>query len=110
MVRRRIPKKINNVVKAYARRLLEKDKLPIERVIVFGSYGRGMQNAGSDIDVCIVSPKFRDSVNALSYLWQSRSDEETRLGLEPFGVSPKDFKKGSSLIQEIIKYGIEVSF
>ena len=108
MVRKRIPKKINNAVKNYARRLLEKDKLPIEKVIIFGSYGKGTQIEGSDVDVCIVSPKFKDSVSALSYLWQSRSDEETRLGLEPFGISPKDFKKGSSLIREIVQHGVEV--
>jgi uncharacterized protein len=31
---------------------------PLEKVVLFGSFAKGMQNADSDIDVALVSPSF----------------------------------------------------
>ncbi len=108
MAKKRIPKKINKTVKDYADRLSKQDKLPIDKVIIFGSYAKGKTCQWSDIDVCIISPEFRDSIRSLDYLWRRRSDEEVRRGLEPVGFSKKDFKKGNALIREITRTGIEV--
>lgn len=108
MAKKRIPKKINKTVKDYAVRLSKQEKLPISKVIIFGSYAKGNPGQWSDIDVCIVSPKFKDSIQALNYLLQIRNDEEVRSGLEPVGFSLKDFKESSPLINEIKKTGIRV--
>lgn len=109
MVKKRISKKINKIVKKYADRLTKENNLPINKVIVFGSRAKGKANKWSDIDVCIVSPKFKNSLSAIEYLWQRRSDDEVKDGIEPIGFSIKDFqKKKSSLIREIIATGVEI--
>lgn len=106
MAKKRISKKINNVVSGYARRLATQEKIPIRKVIIFGSQAKGGSRPWSDIDVCIVSPKFSNSMKTLEFLWQKRKDEEVKAGLEPIGFSVKEFNKGSSLIKEIQKTGI----
>jgi hypothetical protein len=62
----------------------------------------------SDIDVCVVSPKFTNAWDALSYL---RRKVPYGVGwiIEPLGFNPTDFSsKYSSLINEIKTYGVEV--
>lgn len=108
MVKKRVPKEIIRIVRGYSRRLAEQDKLPIEKVIIFGSYARGTPRKWSDIDVCIVSPKFKNAFKALQFLWTRRNKQEAIIGLEPVGFSGKDFEEGSSLIQEIKKTGIAI--
>ena len=71
----------------------------------FSGY-KGKFHKGSDIDVCIVSPKFKSGVEALQFSWLKRNKKEIMAGLEPVGFSVKDFEEGSSLIQEIKKTGV----
>ena len=106
MAKKRIPKKIKKIVRGYVQRLTEEEKLPIEKVIVFGSRAKGNFTKWSDIDVCIISPKFKDTFETLGYLLRKRNTEEVLAGLEPVGFSKKDFQEGSSLIQEIKKTGV----
>jgi predicted nucleotidyltransferase len=108
MAKKRIPEKINKTARGYAVRLSKQKKLSIKKVIIFGSYVKGGQRKWSDIDVCIISPKFTDNIGTLDYLWRFRNDEEVRIGLEPVGFSVEDFKKGGPLIREITKTGIEI--
>ena len=35
-------------------------KVPIDRMILFGSYAKGKQHKHSDVDLIIISPKFSD--------------------------------------------------
>ncbi len=106
MARRTIPKKVKTAIREYVS-VLKADRLPIQRVILFGSYAKGKQNRLSDVDVCIISPKFKDAFSALQYLWLKRTvDTEPRV--EPLGFNPKDFKDDTSLTLEIKKHGIEM--
>ena len=108
MVKKRVSKEINNIVASYSNRLAKKEKLPVEKVIVFGSQSKGKTHKWSDIDVCIISPKFKDPMEALRFLWQKRNIKEVRAGLEPVGFTKKDFEEGGSLIQEIKRTGVEI--
>ena len=86
---------------------LEEDHLPLSAVWLFGSYAKGTTHRWSDIDVCVVSTKFRQPLQALDYLWQRRP-HDSGLTIEPIGVHPKDFRAGSSLLAEIQRTGIRV--
>ena len=108
MAKKRIPKKIIKVVRNYTKRLLEQEKLPIKRVIVFGSQTKGRTHKWSDIDVCIVSPKFKSMLEAIEFLLTKRNRKEVLAGLAPIGFTEKDFKESSSLIEEIKKTGVEL--
>ena len=107
MAHKKLPKKVLAEIRQY-KKILKADKLPITGVYVFGSYAKGVQRIWSDIDVCVVSPKFKDAWRALTYLTK-KVPYGFGWSIEPVGFSPKDFKnKYSSLIQEIKKYGVRV--
>lgn len=105
---RRIPKNVVLLVKAYVDRLRRETSTPIERVIVYGSQARGKTHKWSDIDVCIVSPKFKHPMDAIAFLLQQRDDKEVMALLEPIGFSSKDFREGSPFIEEIKRTGVEI--
>jgi predicted nucleotidyltransferase len=102
-------KKVIGYVQAYLD-VLEKEKLPIDRVFLFGSYAKKKARRWSDIDVCIISPKFRDRCHAIDYLWKKRRDEDVEHGIEPVGFHPKDFIDEDPLAWEIKTTGIEIPF
>lgn len=106
MARKRIQKKLEKKIKEYVD-ILKEDGLPIKKVILFGSYAKGTQHKWSDLDVCIVSPKFHDFFDDMQYLWLKRKFDSD-LSIEPIGYNPKDFREPSSLVEEIKKHGIEI--
>jgi predicted nucleotidyltransferase len=107
MAKKKLPKKVITQVKEY-KKILQADKLPVKDVYVFGSYAKGNQHKWSDIDVCVVSPRFKNAWNALTYLRRKVPNGLEWL-IEPVGFSPKDFNdKYSTLIYEIKTYGVKV--
>lgn len=107
MAKKRIPKKVESKVLEFVN-ILKQDKLPINKVFVFGSFAKGVPHKWSDIDVCVVSPKFKDWFDALEYLWLKRPFD-VNLSIEPVGFNPKDFRSpDSALVQEIKQHGIEI--
>lgn len=110
MVKKRISTKVNKIVEGYIQRLATLEKVPIKKVIIFGSQSKGGTHKWSDIDVCIISPKFNASLETLQFLFKKRNKKEVMAGLEPIGFSEKDFKEGSSLINEIKKTGVNIKF
>jgi len=108
MAKRRIPKKIIRVVKDYAKRLADEERLRVEKVVIYGSYARGKARRWSDIDVCIISPRFKNPFEAIGFLLTRRTKKEVMAGLEPIGFTKKDFREGSSLIEEIKRTGVEI--
>ena len=108
MAKKRIPKKVIKVITGYTQRLSEQEKLPIKRIIVFGSQAKGKTHKWSDIDVCIISPRFKDVLKSMQFLFIKRNKEEVLAGLEPIGFTEKDFKESSCLIEEIKNTGVEL--
>lgn len=108
MAQKRIAKKIQGIVRTYSDRLEKKEKLPIEKVIVFGSQINNRAHRWSDIDVCIVSPKFKDALKATTYLLTKRNEDEVRAGIEPIGITGDVFRSGGSFIDEIKRTGVEI--
>ena len=106
MAKKRIQKKVEKKIKDYVD-VLKQDNLPIKKVILFGSYAKGTQHKWSDLDVCVVSPKFHNFFNDMQYLLIKRIDA-TSPHIEPVGLNPKDFHETSFLVEEIKRHGIEV--
>lgn len=108
MVKKAIPKKVKKEIEKYVK-VLKADNLPISKVILFGSYAKGTQNKWSDIDLCIISPKFKDAFKTMQYLWIRREIKDVNYAIEPVGFSPKDFNNEyDSLIHEIKTTGTQV--
>jgi uncharacterized protein len=108
MVGKRISKNTIKIVLDFTNRLSKEENLPIKKVIVFGSHAKGLAQKWSDIDVCIISPKFKNTQKALEFLWTKRKKKEVLDGLEPIGFTEEDFKKSSGIIEEIKKTGVVI--
>lgn len=106
MARKTIPKKIKNEI-AHFVNVLKADNLPINRVILYGSYATGKQHKWSDIDLCVISPRFKNPWLAMQYLWSKRPRDD-KYTIEPIGYSPKDFSDADWLINEIKRTGIKI--
>jgi len=89
-------------------RQLEQDGIPINKLVIFGSYAKNNATKDSDIDVCVVSPIFgRDSIDELNLLSNESRKIDTRI--EAYPASPAYYEQlESPLIWEIRKYGLEV--
>ncbi|MEA1937074.1 MAG: nucleotidyltransferase domain-containing protein [Patescibacteria group bacterium] len=107
MAKKKVPIKVKKEIDKYIE-ALKKNKLPLKKVILFGSYAKGTQHQWSDIDLCIVSPKFKNTFDATQYLWSKRKISDVKYAIEPIGFSPRDFKDNTSITFEIKKTGIEI--
>lgn len=107
MAKKAVPQKVRKAIDDYLE-VLKEDNLPISSVFLFGSYAKGKQHKWSDIDICVISPKFKDAWSALQYLWSKRVVDDPAFTVEPVGYSPKDFADDSSLTYEIKKTGIKI--
>lgn len=88
--------------------LLKKEGIRTEKVIVFGSYGRGKAKPWSDIDVCLISKQFGKDIFEEG-VKLSRIARKVDLLIEPHPYHPTDFKeKYDPLAAEIKKHGILV--
>lgn len=71
------------------RQVLIRAGIPVEKIILFGSYAKGNPKPWSDIDVCIVSPMFgKDNYDETVRLMKLTSGVENMI--EPHPYSPKD--------------------
>ena len=86
--------------------LLKEDDVHVKEVIVFGSHVKDRARKGSDIDLCVISDKFKDAFEAMSYLMM----KSYGLGaiIEPHPFHPKDFINEDPLVWEIKKTGVRV--
>lgn len=108
MARKAISPQIKSEIQNYLN-VLKADKLPIREVILFGSHAKGTAREWSDIDLCIISPKFHNPFKSTQYLWSKRKIFNTRYAIEPVGFHPNDLKdKYSSIIHEIKAHGIKI--
>ena len=113
MVKKQVLKKVEKKIKEYVT-LLRQDKLPIQQVILFGSYAKGTQTKSSDIDVMVICPDGREDAFEKGISGTARS---LPLPLHPLVFSESQFlemahAKEPNVGQEALKnnvvlYGIE---
>jgi len=86
--------------------LIKKDNIPLKKVIVFGSQANGTAHKWSDIDICLISPSFKDQFEAMAYL--IKKSYPLKEIIEPHPFHPKDFLNENPLVWEIKQNGIEI--
>lgn len=98
-------KQVINIVQRYAEAL--KKDIEIDRIIIFGSYLKGLAHIDSDIDVAVVSPNLTGNVieNQLLLMKYRR---EIDLRIEPVPFAPADFNAQNPFVREIIETGYEL--
>ena len=104
MVKREAIKTIKKFVKA-----LKQAGIPVDRVILYGSYAKGKTRPDSDIDVAVISKNFgQDRVEEGMTLFRIAGKIDPRL--EPIPISSESYQKDTwvPLIYEIKEKGIEL--
>lgn len=86
-------------------KVLKKNKIKLQKVILFGSFAKNKAFKYSDIDLAIVSDQFeKDTIDWMMTLMKLTNDIADRI--EPIALTQKDLnKKYHPLIGEIKKYG-----
>lgn len=82
-------------------------EIPVDRVIVFGSFAHGMPKPYSDIDVAIFSKHFkdRDEIANMQYLFKKACVIDP--AIEPHPYHPRELRapRKGTLLYEIVKTG-----
>jgi len=82
--------------------LFEKKGLTIQKIVIFGSFLKGIKKEDSDIDIIIVSKNFRDKgIFEKVELTSGIGNELVRKIQKPFDImyySDEEWEKGHSLI------------
>lgn len=96
--------KVNEEIEAFVR-VLKSNHIPIDKVILFGSYARGLADEASDIDLAVLSESFgKDSIEEMMTL--SKLSWQVSDRIESIPLSQKDMAmKYLPLIGELHKYG-----
>lgn len=108
MATKRISNEIKKLVLGYTNRLERDGGVRVGSVYVYGSHAKGTATRHSDIDVCIISPTFQDSLKASQWLFKHRTADEVLAGIEPVGFSSKWFRQGGILADEIKRSGVKI--
>jgi uncharacterized protein len=101
-----IPEGIKQIVEDYVRQL--KKEIPIEKVVLFGSYAKGNYHKDSDVDLAIFSDYFDGMrrVDGINYLLLKAMEYD--IDLEPLPFTKTDYIKKSGFAKEVLKEGIEI--
>jgi len=102
----KIPNKVMNKINLFLD-LLAKNNIDVQKVVLFGSYANGTYNKYSDIDITLVSKKFKgnrflDKNLIRSLAIQAGSDIEVLL------FSVRNFKEEDLFVKEILETGIKL--
>lgn len=102
----RTTEEVKRIVREYYSLLL-KAGLPLEKVILFGSFSRGEQTEYSDIDIAVVLREYTiDKFNTrLELLKYSREFDEV---IEPHPFLSSDFDDSNQFATEILESGVEI--
>lgn len=102
----RIPKSIQKIIEEYIINL--RKQIPINKVIIFGSYAKGTIHKYSDVDIAVFSDYFKgmSRVDGIYFLLLNAVDYDIDLEPQPFTMD--DYNHPVGLVSEIIKTGIEL--
>lgn len=102
-------KQIETLVKKLSEKAKE-DNMSVQKAFVFGSYAKNKVHAKSDLDLCFVSSKFKDTLKAEAYLRTKLHFLNLDYGIpiDIVAYRPEEFKNFSPLIYEIKKRGKEI--
>ena len=79
--------------------------LPDAKVYLFGSYATGRQKADSDIDLCVIAPKYKERRMQVLYSIRVAIRGTTRLPVDILAFTDDEFERKSKL-KPTIQYTI----
>ena len=87
----------------------KKDNMGISKIYVFGSYAKARANENSDLDLCFVSSKFKNSIEAEVYLRTKIYNLFSyTTPMDIVAYLPADFNENIPLAREVLKTGSRI--
>ena len=87
-------------------------KYGIKKIILFGSQATGKKREGSDIDLLVVSDRFKKRANFMSKLfaeWHIVQKKNLPVDFLPYRTKEfENMSKGVTIVHQAIKEGIEI--
>ena len=100
------PDQVIEIIKRYVKELEQHD-IPVQEVILFGSYAGKNPRSESDIDLAVISRVFtEDRFQIRRRIVPLRRKIDNRI--EPIPFTPDGFAQGGILADEIKKTGIKI--
>lgn len=84
-----------------------KDSFDYKRIILFRSYAKGNFNEDSDIDIAVVFTDYANRADRQFELMKLTRKVDSRI--EPHPFRENEFELSNPIVNEIIKYGQEIS-
>jgi len=78
----------------------------IKQAILFGSFAKGTNHKDSDIDIAIVINNIVDIIDTQIEMMKLRRKIDLRIEPHPFKID--DFNQSNPVVNEIIKFGIQI--
>ena len=78
------------------------------KFFLFGSYAKGSQRQDSDIDIAVVLKDYNNRFDMQFELMKLRRNIDFRI--EPHPFRERDFEQTDPLVNEILKYGQEITY
>jgi len=97
--------RLDKIIRGFASRLAS--EIPVEGVILFGSYAGGKPKDHSDIDLAIISDWFRDKSRIESMQYLSRAAARYNTLIEAIPFSAKEYREldQRTFLASIVKTG-----
>ena len=102
-----IPDRVKTIIEKYILALKE-NNIPIEQIILFGSYAQGSYSEFSDIDIAVVSNIFEGD-RFLDRGKIRRINLSVSSDLEILPYRPQDFTSENPFVKEIMETGIKIA-
>lgn len=88
---------------------MEREGIPVARLMLYGSHARGTAHRDSDIDVCVVSTAFgKDRLKESFALRHQAPKIDPRIEPVPFSLKAFRFNHVSPLLHQIRKEAVEI--
>ncbi len=103
----KIPENINHAVKEYILDL--KKEIPVQKVILFGSYANDSYSGDSDVDLAIFSDYFegKTRIEGIKFLL-FKARKYAKLDFQPIPFTYRDYVEGDGFVAEVLESGIEI--
>ncbi|MDR3153606.1 MAG: nucleotidyltransferase domain-containing protein [Deltaproteobacteria bacterium] len=99
-------KTVTSIVKTYADEV--RRTMPIQKVVLYGSYAKGLASEDSDVDVCFFLSSFADQKREDIMIEMFGLARKYKLYIEPIAFEVSDLYDDNPFVKEVLRTGIEI--
>jgi predicted nucleotidyltransferase len=99
-------KNLTTIVKAYADDV--RQTMPIEKVLLYGSYAKGIASEDSDVDVCFFLNSFDGQDREDIIVKMFGLARKYNIFIEPIAFEVSDLYDDNLFVKEVLRTGIEI--